>query len=524
MSQAGTVCRDSRREKTRSRHFTFWSCCCFDLPYQKVKFGNSCKSQLLRYAVWTLVAVQFVVLNAQQAATATPYAQGASGARRVNPPKRLSAPNALNRSAVSKTTTPAPASTNNISNPKLLGGLLETVSDLLAILPLWKTVGEGEPLRLSIGVNVINLVSLQWYFNGQPIPGATTGILDLESVTSAQVGRYELRATLLGITLASVPTDVQINQTDDTVDRNVAAFDHLSDATALLAPAKSTKRAKSATTSHGYSGTQIFNTLGASKDTGEPNHCGISGGKSEWFTWQSPTNGTAIIHTDGSNFDTVLAVYTGPGDNYSTLTPVACDNDSGANGKTSRVTFTATQGTIYYIAVDGVNGASGTVRLNFIVGTPPAITAQPASRTTALGAAATLRVTASGFPSPRYQWLFNGAHISGATNALLTLNQVTEENLGRYTVRVTNTFSSLLSTAADLLLETPLHFIAQRPVSNGFYLSLRGPAGTNYLLETTTNFTHWIPLTTNRTQTGLMDYVHSGPAHSCQFYRAQPIP
>ena len=29
------------------------------------------------------------------------------------------------------------------------------------------------------------------------------------------------------------------------------------------------------------------------------------------------------------------------------------------------------QGTIYYIAVDGVNGAKGTVKLNYAVGAPP---------------------------------------------------------------------------------------------------------------------------------------------------------
>lgn len=42
--------------------------------------------------------------------------------------------------------------------------------------------------------------------------------------------------------------------------------------------------------------------------------------------------------------------------------PVVCDDDSGPNG-TSRVEFLAVAGTIYYIAVDGVNGAMGNVRL-----------------------------------------------------------------------------------------------------------------------------------------------------------------
>ena len=506
-----------------------------------MKFGNPCKSGLLRYAVCWTVAVYIVAANAQQTATTSPFARGTSVTRRSEPPRR---PNNPGRRTTARPSTPAPApvaetlktsgaSANDApADPKLLGGLLETVSDLLAVLPLWKTVGEGEPLTLSIGVNVINLVTLQWYFNGQPIPGETRGTLNLQSVTAAQVGHYQLRATLLGTTLVSIPTDVQINKTDDTVDRDVAAFDTLSDVRALLAPAaaKNTtistpaKTAKTGTAAHGYSGTQIFNTLGATKDPGEPNHCGIPGGRSEWFAWQSPTNGTAIIHTDGSNFDTVLAIYTGPGDSYATLIPVACDNNSGANGITSRVTFDATAGTIYYIAVDGVNGASGTVRLNFIVGTPPAITAQPASRTAALGGTATLNVAAIGFPSPRYQWMFEGANIPGATNSILSLNGIAPEHFGHYTVRVTNAINALLSTTAHLLLETPLRFTTQRALSNGFHLTLSGPAGTNYAIEWTTNLLDWTPLTTNRTQTGLFEYLDTRTGNACQIYRARPVP
>ncbi|HWN96071.1 MAG TPA: immunoglobulin domain-containing protein, partial [Methylomirabilota bacterium] len=215
----------------------------------------------------------------------------------------------MSRSATAPRTAPAITSA---ANSKLLGlGLLDDVSALLGSLPLWKTVGEGEPLTLSIGVDVLQLVSLQWYFNGQPISGANRGTLIIPSIQSAHVGQYQLRATLLGITLLSIPTDVQINDTDGTVNRSSAAFDKLSDVTAAAPAAKSkASRAKAGGgTAHGYSGTQIFNTLGSTKDPGEPSHCGIPGGASEWYAWQPPTNGTAVIATDGSTFDTVLAVY-----------------------------------------------------------------------------------------------------------------------------------------------------------------------------------------------------------------------
>jgi hypothetical protein len=97
----------------------------------------------------------------------------------------------------------------------------------------------------------------------------------------------------------------------------------------------------------------------------------VAGGASEWFAEQAETNGTMYIDTDGSSFDTVLAVYTGPGDDFSTLVSVACDNNSGLDGRDSRVSFPATTGTIYWIAVDGVNNpstgvpAKGSVSLHF---------------------------------------------------------------------------------------------------------------------------------------------------------------
>src|SRR6185503_9049580 len=123
----------------------------------------------------------------------------------------------------------------------------------------------------------------------------------------------------------------------------------------------------------GYTGTQIFNTFGSTKEEGEPNHCGVSGGASEWYAYQPPANGLVTVDTIGSDFDTVLAIYTGPGTDFGSLIPVACDNDSGPDGADSRVTFSATAGTLYFIAVDGVGGATGTVFLNYNLNAAPTI-------------------------------------------------------------------------------------------------------------------------------------------------------
>jgi hypothetical protein len=111
----------------------------------------------------------------------------------------------------------------------------------------------------------------------------------------------------------------------------------------------------------GQSGTVNGTNVNATKEAGEPDHAGDTGGKSVWYQWQAPSSGSVTIDTLGSNFDTTLAVYTGS--SVSGLTLIASNDDD--NGLTSRVVFNAVNGTLYRIAVDGFSGASGNITLNW---------------------------------------------------------------------------------------------------------------------------------------------------------------
>jgi hypothetical protein len=105
---------------------------------------------------------------------------------------------------------------------------------------------------------------------------------------------------------------------------------------------------------------QNFN---AGAETGEMNHAGVIGGRSAWWSWTAPSSGVVSIDTHGSNFDTLLAVYTGTALNN--LVSVTANDNDGSAGNTSGVTFVAQGGTTYQIAVDGVNGAAGILLLNW---------------------------------------------------------------------------------------------------------------------------------------------------------------
>lgn len=124
----------------------------------------------------------------------------------------------------------------------------------------------------------------------------------------------------------------------------------------------------------GSSVTAIGNNAAATKETGEPNHAGVVGGKSVWWTWTAPSAGTVTIDTTGSTFDTLLAVYTGTKVSALTAVTNGSNNNDPSGGTTSKVTFAVTAGKVYQIAVDGNAGASGGIalHLNLVPAAPAA--------------------------------------------------------------------------------------------------------------------------------------------------------
>lgn len=108
----------------------------------------------------------------------------------------------------------------------------------------------------------------------------------------------------------------------------------------------------------GTSGKVTGTTSGATRETGEPVHVtGVASTASIWYKWTPTATGTATFATSGSNYDTLLAVYTGT--SLSHLTKVVSNDDATATVKTSALSFEPKVGTTYYIAVDGYFNATG---------------------------------------------------------------------------------------------------------------------------------------------------------------------
>jgi Ig-like domain-containing protein len=247
--------------------------------------------------------------------------------------------------------------------------------------PVSRTVPPGATVVLSVVAQAGSpgaVLTYQWFQDGAAIVSATSSNYTIVNVQPVNVGTYTVRVTQGPRSVLSQPAIVQISVNDTGgTETTVAIVDKFAQALqAALSPTGQTPLGgpppRPPPPVSGYTDTRTFRTVGATKEQGEPNHCGVAGGASQWFFYQAPADGTLTLNTDGSGFDTVMAVYTnrGPVIDFTNLVSVACDNDSGRNGKTSAVSFSVKKDTLYSVAIDGVGAATGTAQLNYQLITP----------------------------------------------------------------------------------------------------------------------------------------------------------
>jgi hypothetical protein len=228
----------------------------------------------------------------------------------------------------------------------------------------------------------IPLLTYQWLFNGDPIPGATLSTLTVSNVGPDNVGNYTVRVTAQEMThqrsVKSLAASLQINITGDTIEP-VQATDKFLDAAnssnpLILGTAPGANRLAIAAIVRGYTGTQIFNTTGSFTEGTEEPICGVVGGASEWISFIPEETGHLLLNTDGSTYDTVMAVFVRSATNSTVLQLVGCDNDSGTNGQTSSLSVPVQAGQTNFIVIDGVNGATGILQLNYSLATTTVLT------------------------------------------------------------------------------------------------------------------------------------------------------
>lgn len=254
----------------------------------------------------------------------------------------------------------------------------------------------------------------------------------------------------------------------------------------IIPPPNDNFAAAAALTLTGNTVLAMGSSTSATKEPGEPNHApGEPGGTSVWWRWSATASGSITATTDGTNFDTLLAAYTGT--QMNALTQLAANDDvetpqqnpSPTRKRTSIITFGVTAGTVYYFAVDGWAGETGSVRLNVTLtpssgggGGPaplPTATLPPQTVTTGL----TVSFSAQPVGNATYQWqismdggtiwanLSEGGPYTGTTTTTLTISGAGPVlNGARYRYLVTivggaGTSNAALLTVAPLVLPFP---------------------------------------------------------------------
>ena len=106
----------------------------------------------------------------------------------------------------------------------------------------------------------------------------------------------------------------------------------------------------------------------------------------------------------------------------------------------------------YSLSISNEFGVTNTSVTLAVVPAGPWIGAQPISREMVPHGTVQFAVTAWGSDPLSYQWMFENAPISGATNPVLTLTDVTTNSSGNYRVVITNALGLNISSNATLIV------------------------------------------------------------------------
>ncbi|WP_379014259.1 S8 family peptidase [Neoaquamicrobium sediminum] len=155
-------------------------------------------------------------------------------------------------------------------------------------------------------------------------------------------------------------------------------------------------------------------TVLATAERFEPYHAGWRNSRnSVWYRFTPQSTGRVTIDTRGSDFDTILAVYSR--NSLRHLTEVASNNNTVGLGRQSRVSFRALAGRQYQIAITGYANRGGNLRLNITGG-------EPVRRSSALdNTAAADRVNGSSAPSQAVDGVSSNAAAQSVSPSAATL-------------------------------------------------------------------------------------------------------
>jgi hypothetical protein len=253
----------------------------------------------------------------------------------------------------------------------------------------------------------------------------------------------------------------------------------------------------------------------------------LSGTASKYFRLQYTTNGTdyvdgplitmqtnSVFETKSNYLGGIPGVNNNPNFGFRMVAEFESTalNDANANYVTTSTSSYSSMGTVRFDMLT-VYGAA-----------MPTISAQPINVVAIAGDDVDFDVTAAGSAPLGFQWQLANTNLPGATNATLTLSNITVSQAGSYQVMVTNSAGSVTSSPATLTVyPTAAATLGSPSITGGqFQFTVTGVPDFTYAVQVSTNLLDWTSVETNTspfvsTDTNLISF----PTH---FYRVLYLP
>ena len=375
---------------------------------------------------------------------------------------------------VTATATDAGGNTSQISTSQSVGfyGLPAIIN-----APQNLTAVAGNSAGLSVVASGSPAPAYQWYFNGNPLPNATSAVLSFSPITTNNAGNYSVVVSNtvgsvtstpalitvllpLGITTQPLSQTVTAGQSASfsVVPNGTAPFSYqwTFNHTNLIGATNATLSFTSVQTNNAGTYAVVVTNLAGS----------VTSSNATLAVNVPPTIKTQPVSktaTQGSNVViSVVASGTAP---FGYQWIFDGTNLVGATSSTLSLNNVQTNNAgTYAVVITNIVGSVTSSNVTLTVNVPAGITTQPVSQTVMQGSNVVFSVAASGTAPFAYQWTFNGTNLAGATSSALSLSNVQTNNAGTYAVVVTNMAGSVTSSNVTLTVNVPVGITTQ-PVS-----------------------------------------------------------
>jgi len=147
------------------------------------------------------------------------------------------------------------------------------------------------------------------------------------------------------------------------------------------------------------------------------------------------------------------------------------DGTNIAGATNASLTLTALQSAevgTYAVTISNEAGSITSSNAILTALSPPAITSSPSNQTVVAGTTVTFSAGATGTAPLTFQWLFDGANISGATNTSLTVSNALAANAGSYWMVASSPYGLATSSTAVLSVdETTIQIVSTNAAGGG---------------------------------------------------------